>query len=305
MIHIDEKTVRRLLPYHLLMRVVRDSLIHFSKHECVQPVRHCLEVPGTTGFMFSMSAVMPESMGVKVVNYYPDNPAQGLPADAATVLLSDPATGTPLAVLEATALTDLRTPAASAIATDLLAPDNASVLAVLGTGAQAHSHIELLREVRDFQEVRIWGHNPKHAESLAAQVGGRCCASAEEVVREADVIVTATSAHEPILKGEWLKQGAHVNAVGATRPTWRELDDGVMAQQIYVDSYDGALKESGDIILSGAKPHAELGEALADPSLAHKNITTVFKSLGMAVEDIACAHSVYQSFLSENLEPHP
>nr|WP_255210614.1 hypothetical protein [Methylogaea oryzae] len=147
--------------------------------------------------------------------------------------------------------------------------------------------------MRDFEDVRVWSRTPAHAQAFAADIGARAV-SAEEAVRGADVVVTATCATEPVLKGEWLKPGCHVNAVGAPRPDWRELDDTVMESVLFVDSRTGALAESGDVILSGAPVYAEIGEALAGKVPSRQGETTVFKSLGMAVEDVAAASLVYR-----------
>jgi thiomorpholine-carboxylate dehydrogenase len=140
----------------------------------------------------------------------------------------------------------------------------------------------------------VWSHTPAHAERFAEEIGAKAM-PAEAAVRDADVVVTATSSRTPVLQGSWLKRGCHVNAVGACRPDWRELDDDAMANVVFVDSRDGAMKESGDVILSGTKIYAELGEALAGKVAPRTNETTIFKSLGMAVEDISAAMLVYRS----------
>jgi thiomorpholine-carboxylate dehydrogenase len=212
----------------------------------------------------------------------------------ATIFLVDPETGTPLAVMDGTLITEMRTAAVSAAATKLLASPDAKVLAILGSGVQARSHVEALRLVRNFEEVRVWSPTKAHAERLAAEFGAKAM-PAEQAVQEADVLVTATNSKTSVLKGSWLKPGCHVNAVGACRPDWRELDDEAMSNVVFVDSRDGAMKESGDVILSGAKIYAELGEALAGKIPPRANETTIFKSLGMAVEDIAAALLVYRS----------
>jgi len=153
--------------------------------------------------------------------------------------------------------------------------------------------MEALRLVRNFAEIRVWSHTAANAERFAKEIGAKTM-SAEAAVRDADVVVTATNSKMSILRGAWLKPGAHVNAVGACRPDWRELDDDAMANVVFVDSREAAMKESGDVILSGAKIYAELGEALAGKA-SRANETTIFKSLGMAVEDIAAALLVYRS----------
>jgi ornithine cyclodeaminase/alanine dehydrogenase-like protein (mu-crystallin family) len=191
-------------------------------------------------------------------------------------------------------ITEMRTAAVLAAATKLLASPDAKVLAILGSGVQARSHAEALPFVRRFEEIRVWSPNREHAEKFADEIGARAT-SVEEAVRGADVVVTATNSKMSILHGEWLKPGCHVNAVGACRPDWRELDDDTMRNVIFVDSREAAMKESGDIILSGANIYAELGEAFAGKVPARAPETTVFKSLGMAVEDVAAALLVYRA----------
>ena len=168
------------------------------------------------------------------------------------------------------------------------------MLAILGSGVQARSHVEALRLVRQFQEIRVWSPNKSHAEDFAKEIGAKAL-PAEDAVRDADVVVTVTSSTTPVLHGAWLKRGCHVNAVGACRPDWRELGDDAMRNVLFVDSREAAMKESGDVILSGAKIYAELGQALARKVPPRANETTIFKSLGMAVEDIAAALLVYRA----------
>src|SRR4030095_3421990 len=190
---------------------------------------------------------------------------------------------------------EMKTAPVSPAATKLLASPDANILAILGSSVQARSHVEALRLVRRFKEIHVWSPTLEHAKRFAQEIGGTAM-PAEEAVRDADVIVTATSSKTPVLNGDWLKPGCHVNAIGACRPDWRELDDKAMQHSIvFVDSREGAMKESGDVILSGAKIYAELGEALAGKVPSRANERTIFKSLGMAVEDIAAAMLVYQS----------
>jgi len=188
----------------------------------------------------------------------------------------------------------MRTAAVSAAATKLLASRDAKILAILGSGVQAHSHFEALQLVRHFEEIRVWNPTLEHAERFAKEIGATAL-QAEDAVRGADVIVTVTNSKTPVLNGSWLKPGCHVNAIGACRPDWRELDDDAMSNVVFVDSREGALKESGDVILSGAKIYAELGEALAGKVPPCATETTIFKSLGMAAEDIAAATLVYRA----------
>jgi ornithine cyclodeaminase/alanine dehydrogenase-like protein (mu-crystallin family) len=196
-------------------------------------------------------------------------------------------------------ITEMRTGAVSAAATKLFASPAAKVLAILGSGVQARSHAEAVQLVRDFEEIRVWSPTREHAERFAKEISAKAM-SAKEAVRNADVVVTATNSKAAVLRGSWLKPGCHVNAVGACRPDWRELDDEAMQNVVFVDSREAAMKESGDVILSGAKIYAELGEALAGKVSSRARETTIFKSLGMAVEDIAAALLVYRSAAAEN-----
>ncbi len=279
-----------------LIPAMEKALIEFSAGKVTQPVRSVIkvDVAAATGFLGLMPALTPEGLGLKAVTFYPSNAQRGIPTHMATIFLVDPETGVPLAIMDGRLITEMRTAAVSAAATKLLASRDANVLAILGSGVQARSHAEALRLVRNFEEIRVWGPTREHAERFAKEIGAKSM-SAEKAVHGADVVVTATNAKTPVLKGSWLKRGCHVNAIGACRPDWRELDDQAMSNVIFVDSREGALKESGDVILSGAKIYAELGEALAGKVPSRANETTVFKSLGMAVEDIAAAMLVYRT----------
>jgi len=217
-----------------------------------------------------------------------------MPTHHAMILLFRPETGEPLVTMDGRLITEMRTAAVSAVATDHLARADCSVLAILGSGVQAQSHLEALQIVRKFREVRVW--SPRHASEFAKKFSVSATASAEEAVRGADVIVVATSATTPVLMGEWLSPGAHINAIGATRPTWRELDDVALRQaRIYVESREAAIKESGDIIAAG-KVLTELGEVVAGskPGRESDEEITLYKSVGVAVEDIVAADLVYR-----------
>jgi ornithine cyclodeaminase/alanine dehydrogenase-like protein (mu-crystallin family) len=289
--YLDEEEVRRLLRIEDLIAAMRQAMIEFSEGKWNQPLRGVLAQHG--GF-FGIMPASGDSMGIKMVTYYPDNAGSVRPTHMAVMALFDPKTGEPLALMDGRYLTEMRTAAVSAVATAALAARDAKVLTLLGAGVQARAHLELLPYVRQFQEVRIWNHNRERAERFAQEHRIKSM-PLEAAVRDADVVVTVTSSQQPILKGEWLKRGAHVNAVGASRPDWRELDDSAMGNVVIVDSYEGARNESGDVILSGVTPYAELGEILNSSKPARANETTVFKSLGMAVEDVATARLVYDA----------
>jgi len=293
---LNEDQVRQHLRMADLIPAMEKALIEFSAGKVTQPVRSVIkvDVAAATGFLGLMPAHAPDGLGLKAVTFYPSNAERGIPTHMATIFLVDPDTGTPLAIMDGRLITEMRTAAASAAATKLLAPTDAKILAILGSGVQARSHVDALRLVRQFGEIRVWSPTKEHAEQFAKQIGGKAM-SAEEAVRGADVIVTTTNSKTPVLKGAWIKTGSHVNAIGACRPDWRELDDEAMSNVVFVDSREGALKESGDVILAGAKIYAELGEALAGKVPSRASETTIFKSLGMAVEDIAAAVLVYRA----------
>ena len=291
---LNEEQVRQHLRMADLIPAMEKALIDFSAGRVTQPVRSIIQVDPPGGFLGLMPALTPDGLGLKAVTFYPSNAEHGIPTHMATIFLVDPQTGTPLAIMDGRLITEMRTAAVSAAATKLLAAPDSKILAILGSGVQARSHAEALRLVRNFEEIRVWSPTREHAKQFAEEIGGTAV-SAEETVRGADVVVTVTNSKTPVLKGSWLKRGSHVNAIGACRPDWRELDDEAMRNVVFVDSREGAMKESGDIILSHAKIYAELGEALAGKVPPRANETTIFKSLGMAVEDIAVALLVYRA----------
>jgi ornithine cyclodeaminase/alanine dehydrogenase-like protein (mu-crystallin family) len=293
---VTEDQVREALTFRELIPAMERALMDFSAGRVQQPVRTVLPVAEHGGWFGVMPAVCGDLMGAKLVTFYPGNAARGLHTHLATIQLFRASTGEPVAVMDGRLITEMRTAAVSAVATRLLASPRARVLALLGAGVQARSHLQALRLVREFDEVRVWSRSAGRAEEFARETGARVCSSVEEAVSDADVVVTVTSASEPILRGEWLKPGAYVNAVGAVGPARRELDEAVMQAAVVVESRAAAVVESGDIILSGAAVFAELGEMLADGTVPPGRV--VFKSLGIAVEDITAAGIVYNSVLS-------
>jgi len=294
MIYLDEEKVRALLHWDDLIGTMESALSAFSSGHVIQPVRNMLTIEEGKRYLGIMPAVAEDAMGLKLVSFYPGNAGTGVPTHLATILLCRPDTGEPLAVMDGRLITEMRTAAVSAAVTKHLARPDSRVLALLGSGVQARAHLEALSHVCKFDEVRVWSHTPRRAESFAREHKAAAM-DAESAVRGADVVVTATNAREPILKGAWLKRGAHVNAVGSPRPTWRELDDEAMANVLIVDSREAVLKESGDVILSKATIYAEAGEIFAGAKSAPTGETTIFKSVGMAIEDVAAARLVYEA----------
>jgi ornithine cyclodeaminase/alanine dehydrogenase-like protein (mu-crystallin family) len=291
---LDEHHVRAHLEWDALIAAMEHALIDFSAGRVQQPVRRFLTVDRYEGFFGIMPAVSAKVMGIKLVTFYPNNAARGLPTHLAMIQLFAPETGEARALIDGRLITEMRTAAVSAAATKVLAASDAKVLAILGSGVQARAHVEALSRVRAFEEIRVWGRTRAHAERFAAEVGASVMA-AEDAVRGADVVVTATAATEPILEGAWLKPGAHVNAIGWRGHDSRELDDAAMANLVVVESREAAHDQCGDVILSGAEIYAELGEILAGKKPARAEETTVFDSVGIAVEDIAAAQLVYEA----------
>jgi ornithine cyclodeaminase/alanine dehydrogenase-like protein (mu-crystallin family) len=290
--HFSDEAVRSALSWDELIAAMKRALSDFSAGSVVQPLRTWLPVEDGNCFMGIMPVATRDAMGLKLVTLYPRNAGSPVPTVMATVLLMRPDTGEPIAVLDATVLTAMRTAAVSAAVTDHLASPSSRVLALLGSGVEARSHLAALSQVRKFDEVRVWSRTRRNAERFAAEHGANAT-DAESAVRGADVIVTATPAREPILLGAWLKPGAHVNAIGAPMPTWRELDDEAMSNVVVVESREAARHESGDVILSGTNIYAEIGEIFMGSKPSRSSETTIFKSVGVAVEDIAAAKLVF------------
>lgn len=304
MMFLDEEQVRGLLRWEELLPVMEKALIDSSAGKVRQPLRTIITVPEHAALFAVMPAVHEGVIGTKLVSVYPRNAAFGLHTHLATIHLNRAETGETLAAMDGRVITAWRTAAVSALATKALSSENAHVLAILGSGVQARTHVEALKLVRRFDEVRIWSRTPEHAAQFAAEIGA-VCTTPECAVRDADVIVTVTGAQEPVLRGAWLKPGAHVNAVGAVGPKPRELDEEAMTKSVVVvESREAALQESGEIVGSGAQIYAEIGELLAGTVSKPQGETTVFKSLGMAVEDVAAARLVYERAMGGSSRPN-
>jgi len=296
LLHLDDTAVREHLRLEPLIAGMREALIELSAGRVLQPLRTVMDIPSEQGLLFIKPVLTPQVLATKLITLMPRNPERGLPTLLATVVLMDPHTGRTLAVMDATWLTALRTAAVSAVGVDVLTPPAPKVVAMLGSGALARTHALAIRAVRPVAEIRIWSRDPANVARCAEEVGGVKSATAEEAVRGADIVCTVTNASQPVLKGAWLKPGALVAAVGAPRPTWRELDDEAMRNIVVADSRAAAIEESGDVILSGAKIYAEIGEILAGTRAPPPaGATVIFKALGQAVEDAVAARLVYDA----------
>ncbi|HTB10126.1 MAG TPA: ornithine cyclodeaminase family protein [Bryobacteraceae bacterium] len=289
---LTESDVRALLTMPDLIAAMETALAAFSAGAVVQPVRTVLEVGEHKSFFALMPSYVPSTpaLGAKLVTVYESNIARGLPTHLATIVMLDPETGALAAIVDGRYITEARTAAVSAVSVKKLARKDASVLAILGSGVQARSHLEALSHVRTFREVRAWSPTKKNLDAFATETGAIASPSPEAAVRGADVIVIAASSHTPILFNDWVAPGAHVVSVGATRPTQQEMEPALVARaRLFVDSRAAALKESGDVIPFGdAHIIAELGEDRAARNSAEE--ITIFKSLGLAVEDVVAAH---------------
>jgi alanine dehydrogenase len=302
---LSEEQVREKLPMRELIDLMAATLAGFSSGKVEQPVRSVIEV-GHNAFFGSMPAFIKTipALGTKLVTVFGSNADKGLPTHLATILLMDPTTGALLAVMDGRYITEARTAAVSAVSTRLLAREDAAVLALIGSGVQARSHLEALTLVRDFREIRCWSPTRANLERFVAEHPDvRLAETAQDAVDGADVVALVTSSTEPVIQNGWVKPGAHVISVGACRPNQREIDPELLARaRLIVDSREAALKESGDVVMGMAEGRftadhvkAELGEVVSDSSKGRQNPIqiTVFKSLGIACEDVAAADSVF------------
>lgn len=309
---IGADDVRRLLPMEECIAVMADVLARLERNQAFCPLRTAVWLPDRSGLLGLMPACLasPPVMGAKVVSVVPGN--QGTPYEThqGLVLLFEGERGRLVAAVEAGSITALRTAAVSGLATRLLAREEASDLAILGSGTQASSHLEAMRAVRRLRRVRVWSRNPDHARRFAERESARwglrveVVASARDAVERADIVCTTTAASEPVLKGAWLSPGAHVNAVGACLPTARELDsEAVRRARLFVDRRESAFAESGDFL--GARREgaigdehivAEIGEVVVGkaPGRTGAGEITLFESVGLAVEDLAAALHVWR-----------
>jgi ornithine cyclodeaminase len=304
---LSETDVRAVLPMPDLIRAMEAALTAFSSGQVVQPVRPVVEM-GEAALFAAMPGFVrePAVLGAKLVAVIGANQARGLPTHRASILLLDPETGALIALMDGRVITEMRTAAVSAVSAKYMARANAAVLAILGSGVQARSHLAALTLWRPFPEVRVWSPTPDHVRRFAAEsaVPVRACRSAAEAVRGADVVVLATASATPAVEDGWVAPGAHVISVGACRPNQREMDPALVARaRVVVDSRASALQESGDIVLGLREGRfgpshiaAELGEVVSGgvPGRASESEITIFKSLGLAVEDLAAAHLAYQ-----------
>jgi ornithine cyclodeaminase/alanine dehydrogenase-like protein (mu-crystallin family) len=306
---LSESDVRAALPMAELIDAMQAALIAFSAGRVVQPVRTVVEF-GPTAFFGLMPALDPDGpmLGAKLVTVVPENPSRGMPSHQAIIALFDPDSGSLLAITDGRYITEARTAAVSAVSVRLMANPDAGVLAILGSGVQAHSHMEAIPLVRNFREIRVWSPNAGRLREFTSHWNVTAARSAEEAVRGAATIVLATGSTTPVIDDAWVEPGAHIVAVGACRPTHREVDPRLVARSLLlVDSRAAALKEAGDLLLAIEEGHctadhiqAELGEVAAGvkPGRTRPDQVTLFKSLGLAIEDVVSAGLAYRRALA-------
>ncbi|MEO6796034.1 MAG: ornithine cyclodeaminase family protein [Candidatus Dormibacter sp.] len=303
--------VARLLPMRECIQVMREALATLAHGKALVPLRMVMRMPDASGFLGLMPGYIgpdgghDSALGMKAVSVFPGNARRGIDTHQGAVLLFEADTGRLAALMDGATITAIRTAAVSGVATDLLARQDAAELAILGAGAQARTHLEAIAAVRSLRHVRVWSRDASHARRMVEETAGKhhatitVAADAEDAVRAADIVVTVTASPAPVLARPWLTDGVHINAVGSSIPTAREIDTATMAAaRLFVDRRESALNEAGDVLIpmrEGAFTadhiQAELGEVLIGkhPGRGSATEITLFKSLGIAVEDVAAA----------------
>jgi ornithine cyclodeaminase len=316
---LDAEQIRELLPMTDCIELMADALSALTRDEVHQPLRTMIRPPNARGLLGLMPAYRGSgrgAFGLKAICVFPDNPAQGKDAHQGAVILFSTETGEVLALMNASEITAIRTAAVSAVATRLLAREDAHELAIVGASVQARTHLAALACVRSIKRARVSARNFQNAERFAREMQPslqfpiEAVETNEAAVREADLIVTATSSVEPVIKKDWISPGAHINAIGTHSPGAREVDSATMAAaRIFVDRRESALNEAGDYLLAAKEgligPEsivAEIGELLigAKSGRASSTEITLFKSLGLAIEDVASAEFLYRKAQAES-----
>ena len=319
MLVLSEREIQALISIEDIVTALEQAHVQYSTGKAVMPVRLVMSLPEIQGRITSMPGYLSQdkALGMKVVTFFQNNPKRNLPAILATIMLFSTETGKIMAAMDGSYITAMRTAAASAMATKLLANPETPVLGILGAGVQARAHIQALCRVRRLNKIKIYSPSGasatrvKHELEAAVGVAIELANSPEEALHDADLIVTATTAKEPIVRPDWVKSGAHVNAVGSHRPDFREIDGATLARsKIFVDSREAIMAECGDILLAIKEQaitetsiHAEIGEVLAGTKSGRSSAgeVTLYKSVGIAVQDVAAAYLVYQKALSNKI----
>jgi ornithine cyclodeaminase/alanine dehydrogenase-like protein (mu-crystallin family) len=309
MLILNQKEVERLLTMPKCIEIMNQTLSALARGEATMPLRTVFAIPDGAFAVMPAALSNPSTVGAKLITVLPKNNNTKYDSHQGAVLLFDTDVGSLLAVMDASSITQIRTAAVSGVATNALAKKSAASLGILGAGAQGHAHLDAMMAVRPLKTVKIWSRNGASAEKLAAVarekygVDAKAVPTAKDASTNTDIICAATASNEPVLLGEWLSPGAHVNAVGASQNHAREIDSAaVVRSRLYVDRRESALKEPGDIItpikngeITADHIVGEVGEVLIGkaPGRANDQEITLFKSLGLAIEDVASAHFLY------------
>ena len=298
--------------------VMENIFIQLEEDQAFNPLRSAMLIPGENGLLSMMPGYVNKQdiMGIKSVSVYPENANIGLESHQGSVTLFNALNGTPLAIMDAGQITAIRTAAVSGLATRILAKKNSKILAILGSGIQAKTHIEAMTTILNLEEIRVWSKNKKNAKKLVEEqrkkyaIPFRPFDTVNEAIYNADIICTTTAAVEPILQGKYLMQGVHINAVGSSVRNTRELDGfAIKLSKLYVDKIESTINESGDFLMAKQEGTIDdnhiigtLGEILTKQKKGRNNINdiTLFKSLGLAVEDIATAFFIYDKYVKSN-----
>jgi len=322
MLVLSEKQAQSLIDIAELISTLEKAHIQYSTGNAVMPVRLVVPLPQIQGRITSMPGFLNEdkALAMKVVTYFQDNPKRNLPAILATIMLFSAETGKLIAVMDGSYVTAIRTACASAMATKVLANTKTPVLGILGAGVQARAHIQALTQVRQIDRIKIYSPSGSSAAAVkkdlepALKIAIEVAGSAENAVRDADLLVTGSTAKEPILKSEWLKAGVHINAVGSHRPDYREIDGATIARaKVVVDSREAIMAECGDLLLAIKEKaisedhiYGEIGEILAGtkPGRDRASEVTLYKSVGIAIQDVATANLIYRKALERGMGTH-
>jgi alanine dehydrogenase len=319
MLILSEQQVKSLIDIDELIATLGQAHIQYSTGRAIMPVRLVVPLPQIQGRITSMPGYLNEdkALGMKVVTYFQDNPKQNLPAILATIMLFSSESGKMIAAMDGGYITAIRTACASALATRLLANPNTPVLGILGAGVQARAHIQALTRVRQLSQIKLYSPSGKSAHSIRQDLEKSCgipievVDSAQAAVRDSDLLVTVTTAKNPIIQVEWLKPGVHINAVGSHRPDLREIDGATLKRaKVVVDSRAAIMAECGDILLALKEQsigvddiHGEIGQVLAGTKAGRisPSEVTLYKSVGIAIQDVATAQMVYRKALAQNV----
>jgi len=318
-LYITKEEVAQNLSMEKCIALMEEAFTALANGQAVQPLRSLMWLPDKTGLLGMMPAFSADKkmMGIKVISAFSGNRKFGLSSHQGAVLLFESTHGQLQAIVDGDEITAIRTAAVSGLATKLLARDVVSTLAVLGSGTQAQQHVEAMLCVRKINSIKIWSREFSNAEELATQIFKEhnitaiAVKDAKDAIINADIICTTTASPTPVVLGEWIKKGAHINAVGSCTPTTRELDTAaIINAKLYTDKYESIYNESGDFIIPKKEGvinddhvKGELGEVITGKKIGREadNEITVFKSLGIAIEDIYAAGYVYDTIIKKNV----